>query len=129
MAEFDRSASIRRLSGTAFDRVIFDPDLHDHQLHTIDCGVIFVHAFWAVSSVRSLTEFCESIFRVDTQHRLRFVVCDIDSIPERDPSLYQGDGSGGNGDVFCISNGRVVARHTASRSCDFDNLERRCLGE
>ena len=127
MADFDRTASIRRLTGTAFDRVVFDADLHDHQPQTIACGVIFVHAFWAGSSVQSLAEFCKSIARVDTQRLLLFVVCDIDSILERDPSLYQSDGSGGNGDVFWISNGRVVARHTASRSCDFDTANRSLL--
>jgi hypothetical protein len=120
MADFDRTESIQRLTGDAFDRVVFDADLSNHQPHTIDCGVIFVHAFWAGSSVRALADFCKSIVRIDTDRRLRCVVCDIDDIPARDPILYRGDISGGNGDVFWISNGQVVARHTASRSCDFD---------
>ena len=124
MADFDRTESIRRLTGALFDRVVFDTDLHDHEPRTIACGVIFVHAFWAGSSFQSLAKFCKSIARVDKEHRLLFVVCDIDSIPECDPSLYQGDFSGGNGDVFWISNGRVAARHTASRSCDFDTANR-----
>lgn len=120
MADFDRTASIKRLTGDAFGRVIFDHDLSDHPLHAIDCGVIFVHAFWASSSVRSLANFCKSIVRVDADCRLCFIVCDIDDIPSCDPVLYGGDTSGGNGDVFWISHGRIVARHTASRSCDFD---------
>lgn len=124
MADFDRTASIQRLTGVAFRRVIFDHDLSNHPPHTIDCGVVFVHAFWAGSSVRSLADFCKSIVCIDADSRLRFIVCDIDDIPSCDPVLYRGDTSGGNGDVFWISNGRVVARHTASRSCDFDTANR-----
>lgn len=120
MADFDRTASIRRLTGDAFGRVIFDHDLSDHPPHAIGCGVIFVHAFWAGSPVRSLADFCKSIVCVDADCRLRFIVCDIDDIPSCDPVLYGGDTSGGKGDVFWISHGRIVARHTASRSCDFD---------
>ena len=127
MADFDRTASIRRLTGDAFDRVIFDPDLSEHQPHTIDCGIVFVHAFWAGSSVRALADFCKSIVCVDTDRRLLFVVCDIDNIPAHHPILYQGDNSGGNGDVFWISNGQVVARHTASRSCNFDTANQNLI--
>ena len=120
MADFDRTDSIQRLAGNASDRVVFDADLRGHPPHSINCGVIFVHAFWAGSSRCSLIDFCKSIFRVDTDRRLRVIVCDIDDIPALDPNLYRGDLSGGNGDVFWISNGQVVARHTASRACDFD---------
>jgi purine nucleoside permease len=120
MADFDRTDSIQRLTGNASDRVVFDADLSGHQPHTINCGVIFVHAFWAGSSRRTLAHFCQSIVRVDTDRRLRFIVCDIDDIPPLDPILYRGDLSGGNGDVFWMFNGQIVARHTASRSCDFD---------
>ena len=122
MAEFDRTAIIQRL--TAFDRVVFDAELREHQPQTIDCGVIFVHAFWAGSSFQALADFSKSIVRVDTKRCLRFVVCDIDSISPADPRLYRGDASGGNGDAFWISNGLVVARHTASRSCNFDTANR-----
>lgn len=127
MADFDRTSSIQRLTGEASSRVIFDPDLSKHQPQTIDCGVVFVHAFWAISSTRTLSNFCKSIVHVDKYRRLLFIVCDIDDIPARDPILYQGDNSGGNGDVFWISNGQVVARHTASRSCDFDTANQSLL--
>lgn len=127
MADFDRGKGIQRLTGDAFDRVIFDADLRTHQPHSLECGVIFVHAFWAGSSGRTLAEFCKSIVRIDTERRLRFVVCDIDEIPGFDPVLYGGDASGGNGDVFWVSNGQVVARHTASRSCNFDNANQSLL--
>lgn len=120
MTDFDRTESIKRLTGNASDRVVFDADLRVHPAHSINCGVIFVHAFWAGSSRRTLLDFCQSIVRVDKDRRLLIIVCDIDDIPALDPILYRGDLSGGNGDVFWISNGQVVARHTASRACDFD---------
>lgn len=127
MEEFDRTASIRRVSGEAFDRVTFDADLRLYPPESISCGVIFVHAFWAGTSVRSLADFGKSLIRIDQERQLRLVVCDIDSIPECLPQLYSGDTTGGNGDVFWICQGQVVARHTASRSCDFDTANRSLL--
>lgn len=127
MAEYDRAKGIQRLTGEAFARVVFDAELRSNQPKTIECGVIFVHAFWAGSSSKTLADFCKSIVRVDTDSRLRFVVCDIDEIPPLDPILYRGDTSGGNGDVFWIAHVQVIARHTASRSCDFDTANQSLL--
>ena len=127
MADFDRMQSIIRLTGNAFDRVIFDPGLIGYSGPSIACGVIFVHAFWAGSSVKTLKRFCDSLVHVDTDRRLRFVLCDIDSFEEPVPWLYRGDSSGGNGDLFWIHNGLVVARHTANRSCDFETTNRNLL--
>ena len=127
MADFDRTQSIKRLTGDGFDRVNFDPELIGYSGPSIACGVIFVHAFWAGSSVKTLKSFCDSLVRVDTERRLRFVVCDIDSFAEPVPWLYQGDSSGGNGDLFWIHNGLIVARLTANRSCDFDTTNRSLL--
>ncbi len=127
MADIDRTQSIRRLTGDAFGRVNFDPELSCYRGPSIACGVIFVHAFWAGSSVKTLQRFCTSLMRVDTDRRLRFVLCDIDSFAEPVPWLYEGDSSGGNGDLFWIHNGLVVARHTANRTCDFDTTNRNLL--
>jgi hypothetical protein len=127
MAEFDRTKSIQRFTEKAFERVFFDASLSGNPLPEIKCGVIFVHAFWAGSSGKTLAALCESISRIDSNNRLRFIVCDIDEIPPLDPALYGGDSSGGNGDVFWISNGRVIGRHTASRSCDFDTANQSLL--
>ena len=127
MADFDRASSIQRLTGSAFDRVTFDADLSTHAPDAMLCGVIFVHAFWAGTSVRALSDFCSSLLRIDTIRRIQFVVCDIDEIPSCWPTLYAEDRSGGNGDAFWVCGGRVVARHTASRTCDFDTANRSLL--
>ncbi len=127
MADFDRMQSIKRLAGDAFDRVNFATELIGYSGPSIACGVIFVHAFWASSSVKTLKRFCVSLVNVDTDRRLRFVLCDIDSFEETVPWLYQGDSSGGNGDLFWIHNGLVVARHTANHSCDFETTNRYLL--
>jgi hypothetical protein len=120
LTDFDRKESIRRLTDNAFDRAVFDANLGEHRPHTIDGGVIFEQAFWAAFSVRSLADFSKSIVRIDTDRRLRFVDCDIDDISSCNPILYHGAPSGGNENAFWISNGQFVARHSASRSCDFD---------
>ena len=127
MADFDRTSSIRRLTGSAFDRVTFDADLATQAPDSMPCGLIFVHAFWAGTSLRALSDFCDSLLRIDAERRIRFVICDIDKIPPRWPALYSNDHSGGNGDAFWVCNGRVVARHTTSRACDFDTANRSLL--
>jgi len=127
MSDFNRTESIKRLTGDAYDRVTFDPDLGRHDPHLIKCGVVFVHAFWAGSSTRCLSDFCKALIRTDKHSQVLFVVCDIDDISPRASVLYNGGITGGNGDIFWIADGNVRARHTASRSCDFDTTTQSLL--
>ena len=129
MADFDRTASVERLTGDAAQRVVFDADLSSTSVADTSCGVIFVHAFWAVSSAAALKRFCETIVRVDPDGRLSFTVCDIDEIERLRDDLYGGDRSGGNGDIVWVRGGMVRARHNSSRECDFATATRSLLAE
>ncbi|MEZ5944856.1 MAG: hypothetical protein R3C18_26020 [Planctomycetaceae bacterium] len=125
----DRTASVMNLAGDAADRVTFDANLSATNIADISCGVIFVHAFWAGSSVTALKRFCEMLVRVDPNRRLTFTVCNIDEIEPERIDLYAGDHTGGNGDIVWVRDGVVLARHNASRCCDLEATTRNLLAE
>ncbi len=129
MADFDRTASVKRLVGDASGRVSFDADLSSTTVADISCGIIFIHAFWAGTSVAALKRICDTLIRVDPDGRLSMVVCDIDEIEPLIGDLYNGDTTSGNGDIVWIHSGTVRARHNTSRDCDFDTTTKSLLSE
>jgi hypothetical protein len=129
MADFDRYASVRRTCPSAAKRIVFDADLSLHPLEQIQCGIVFIHAFWASSSHLALKRIADTLARIDIGCRLDFIVCDIDDVKHLYDCLYDADRTGGNGDLSWIVNGVVRARHNASRQCDFETTTRSLLLE
>ena len=132
LPDFDRAASVKRNCPSAAERLVFDASLSLHPLANIQCGIVFIHAFWAGQSILTLRKLGESLARVDTEHRVDLIVCDIDEIQQlRDwqTRYYGGDITGGGGDALWIANGNIRARHNASRQCDFDGTIRSLMLE
>ena len=130
MTDFDGFASVKRACPSAARRVVFDANLSLHPLERIQCGIVFIHAFWAGQSHLALKKIGDILACIDPDCQLEFIVCDIDDIqqfPDWQDRLYGGDGTDGNGDVLWIANGVVQARHNASRQCEFDTTTRSLL--
>jgi hypothetical protein len=132
MNDFDRHASVMRACPAPANRLVFDADLSSHPIEQIQCGVVFIHAFWAGQSHRAIKRIADTLARVDPNGRLQFIVCDIDDIqqiPDWQQRFYAGDETGGNGDLLWIARGVIQARHNATRQCDFETTSRSLLRE
>lgn len=132
MAAFDRKGSVMRACPQVADRLVFDADLSSHPLDEIKCGIVFIHAFWAGSSYQTLKAIGGILARLDPDGYLAFIVCDLDEIQQLldwQSSIYNGDWTGGNGDLLWVANGVIQARHNSSRQCDFAKATQRLMLE
>jgi hypothetical protein len=97
---------------------------------TIRCGVLFVMAFWSVTSFRSFAHLKQTLARLDLDGLLEVVVVDTDGCPDlcHAPELL--GQMHGNGEAAWISGGKVVATASCgSHPKAFETYTRYLLGE
>ncbi len=97
---------------------------------SVQCGVLFIVAFWSVSSYQSLARLKEVLTRLDPEGRLEIVVVDIDGSEDlvRAPEFL--GKVHGNGEAAWISRGWVVATAAcASHPKAFETYTRSLLAE
>ncbi|HCS53138.1 hypothetical protein [uncultured Rubinisphaera sp.] len=79
------------------------------KIETLDCGILFVMAFWAGTSVRMFEALGRVLREVDEMEKIKLLVVDTDELTDsyKTPP-FNSVTMGGNGETFWIRNGEVV---------------------
>ena len=100
--------SLAKYSKLPIDRIKYVPDADAATVRSIRQGILFLMAFWSVSSVQAFAKLTEILGRLDTGS-LELVVVDVDGSPE----LYElSELKGkihGNGETAWVREGKIVA--------------------
>ena len=123
MFSADHTTRLGWLAGRSevpIERIRFVSESDESLLQEIDCGVLFIMAFWSGSSVTNFVHMTRVLGKLDPSGSLQFVVADIDGAE----SLCKGllarktfSGFGGYGEAAWIHQGRVISIAGAT-GCD-----------
>lgn len=74
--------SLKKLSKLPIERIRYVPDAETSLIGDIECGILFIMAFWSGPSVKAFNQLTEIINRLDPDGTLEFVVIDTDGAQE-----------------------------------------------
>jgi hypothetical protein len=110
MADFDRLAVLAKYAPDVAERIELISPNQLSMLDEVECGVLFVMAFWSVPSIRMFSTLAKVLYAVDRQGRARLLVIDTDDIGHLNQSPpFNEVVMGGNGETFWIHQGRIVS--------------------
>lgn len=103
----DGMLSLAKLSKIPIERIWYLPDATTSVIAEINCGILFVMAFWSGPSIKAFHLLTEILARRDPHGSLEFVVIDTDGAE----SFYEypafKDKLSGAGEVAWIRNGVI----------------------
>ena len=95
----------------------YETDASDQTLK-IDCGVLFLMAFWSGPSVIGFKNICSSLTELDTPRSFRFCVLDIDGATDLMDELSRHEiVIGGGAEAYWFKHGKIItatAVHTGT---------------
>lgn len=98
-------AYLTRESRLPIERIRFVPVADASTIGSIECGVLFLMAFWSGSSVLSFRRLTELVAR--RRAEIEVVVADVDHSPRLYDVLW--GGVHGDGEVIWVRRGEIVA--------------------
>lgn len=99
---------LTKMSKRPMDQITYLPNADAEIFESIECGVLFLMAFWSAGAVKAFTELSEVLAAPETEF-LECVVADVDG----SPSLYEVPEFKGNvhgwGETAWIYQGEIIA--------------------
>ena len=99
--------SLAKSSKIPIERIWYLPDSTPSVIAEINCGILFVIAFWSVPSIKAFHQLTEILSRLDSDGRLEFVVIDTDGAEAFCEHPAFKDTLSGSGEVAWIKDGVI----------------------
>jgi hypothetical protein len=130
MDEFDRARVLQLDQPPFAGRVRYLPEADRSVLPEIHCGILFVMAFWSVTSFQSFSRLKQALSWHDPCGRLQVVVVDTDGCPDLYEVPELAGKMHGNGEAVWVSAGRVLRTESCNSNPEaFETYTRHLLGE
>lgn len=109
-------------------RVRFQSEADRSVISNIRCGILFVMAFWSVTSFQSFTRLKRALSQLDADH-LEVVIVDTDGCPDLYEVPELAGKLHGNGEAAWVSAGRICTVASGSAPQAFETFTRHLLEE
>ncbi len=124
-------AGLRRVSTLRRTRMRFYAETDSSVIRTVNCGVVFVMAWWSGPSRQVFGNLCERLGVLDPECKLELVVLDADGGRTDWSQIWKS--MGGSGETAWVNDGQVVGTLQGLHPDGFDryirSLLRRCEDE
>jgi hypothetical protein len=99
--------SLAKSSKIPIERIRYLPDSTTSVIADVNCGILFVMAFWSGTSIKAFHQLTEILSRLDPDGRLEFVVVDTDGAEAFYEHPVFKDKLSGAGEVAWINGGVI----------------------
>ena len=98
---------LAKLTQLPIERIEYYADSDTSLVVDIQCGILFIMAFWSGPSVNAFRKLTEIVKRLDPNAELRFVVVDIDGAQSFCHHPQFAGKMGGWGETAWVSDGKI----------------------
>jgi len=99
--------TLAKVSKIPIKRIRYLPDSTPSVITEINCGILFVMAFWSGPSIKAFHQLTEIVSRLDPDGKLEFIVVDTDGAEAFYEHPAFKDRLSGAGEVAWIANGLI----------------------
>jgi hypothetical protein len=90
------------------DRITYVPNADENTIRNIRRGILFLMAFWSVSSLRAFSKLTEVLARLEAEN-LELVVVDVDGSPDLYHIPEFAGRVHGHGESAWVLDGRIIS--------------------
>ncbi len=99
--------ALAKASNIALERIRYLPDSTPSVIAEINCGILFVMAFWSCPAIKAFHKLTEIVSRLDPEGKLEFIVVDTDGAEAFYEHPAFKDRLSGAGEVAWITDGLI----------------------
>ncbi len=104
----DKRDDLEKYYPTCSSFCVFHENYPENLIEGIDCGVIFLMAFWSAQAIRRFKSACYGLEDSVRWDRFSFQAIDIDGLHDDNPFAPE-ERLGGYGETFWIKDGVIVS--------------------